>query len=150
MFTVLQNTLTAKEYVDLYASVGWTPPPEAQVAIALTHSALTVTVMDGGQPVAMGRIIGDYAISFFVKDVAVRPEYQGRGAGKLVMDTIIRYIQNTVPEGYNVCLELISSEGKEPFYEAFGFGKKPGHGMGHGMMALVVGKKTANGSYPRA
>ena len=143
MFTVQQNTLTSAEYAALYASVGWTPPSEAQIALALVHSDLTVSVYDNGQLIAMGRMIGDHAISFFIKDVAVRPEYQGRGAGKLIIHTMIAYIQSTVPAGYHASLELISSEGKEPFYETFGFGKKPGDGMGHGMMALVVGEKPA-------
>lgn len=35
MFTVHENTLTAAEYNELYASVGWTPPSEEQVATAL-------------------------------------------------------------------------------------------------------------------
>jgi GNAT superfamily N-acetyltransferase len=143
MLTVQQNTLTPAEYIDLYASVGWQPWPEAQVAVALKNSDLTVSIRDGGKLIAMGRIIGDGAVSYFVKDVAVRPEYQRKGAGKLVMDTMIAYIKQTVPAGFHVCLELISSEGRESFYEAFGFGKKPGHGMGHGMMALVIGEKPA-------
>ena len=143
MLTVHQNTLTPLEYVELYASVGWPPPSLAQAAVALAHSDLTVSVREDSRPVAMGRIIGDHAMSFFVKDLAVRPEYQGRGAGTLMMNTIIAHIRATVPEGYHVCLELISSEGREGFYEPFGFGKKPGDGMGHGMMALVDGEKPA-------
>ncbi len=146
MFTVMHNTLTPAEYADLYASVGWTPPPLEQIAIALAHSDLTVSVWDNGTLIAMGRIIGDHAISFFVKDIAVRPDYQGRGAGKLIMDTMIAFIRETVPQGYNVSMELIASEGKEGFYGPFGFGAKPGDGMGHGMMALVVGQKPVGGS----
>ncbi|HPF87960.1 MAG TPA: GNAT family N-acetyltransferase [Candidatus Limiplasma sp.] len=141
MFTVHENTLSAAEYIDLYASVGWTPPLPKQVETALQHSDFTVCVWDNDRPIGMGRIIGDGAISYFVKDVAVRPEYQGRGAGRLMMNAILGYVRKTVPAGYHVCLELISSQGMEPFYEAFGFGKKPGNGMGHGMMALVIGEK---------
>lgn len=141
MFTVQENTLSAATFIELYASVGWMPPPLEQAAAALQNSNLTVCVLEGDKPIGMARIIGDGAISYFVKDVAVRPEYQGRGAGRLMMNAILRYIRKTVPAGYHVCLELISSQGMEPFYEAFGFGKKPGDGMGHGMMALVIGEK---------
>ena len=150
MFTVQLNTLTPKDYVTLYASVGWTSPSEAQVTIALQHSSLTVSVWDDDRIIAMGRMIGDHAISFFIKDVAVHPEYQGRGAGKLIMDTMIACIKRTVPQGYPVVLELISSEGKEPFYEKFNFGKKPGYGMGYGMMALVIGEKPAGNNSQQA
>ena len=141
MFTVHENTLSAAEYIDLYASVGWTPPPIEQAATAILNSDFTVCVTENERPIGMGRIIGDGAISYFVKDVAVRPEFQGRGAGRLMMDAILAHIRKSVPAGYHVSLELISSEGMEPFYQAFGFGKKPGDGMGHGMMALVIGEK---------
>jgi len=141
MFTIHENALSAANYIDLYASVGWTPPLPEQAETALRNSDFTVYVTEDDKPVGMGRIIGDGAISYFVKDVAVRPAYQGRGAGRMMMDTLLGYIRRTVPAGYHVCLELISSQGMEPFYETFGFGKKPGDGMGHGMMALVVGEK---------
>ena len=141
MFTVHENTLSAATFIDLYASVGWTPPLPEQVETALRHSAFTVYVSKGDQPIGMGRVIGDGAISYFVKDVAVRPDYQGRGVGRLMMNAILDYIRAAVPAGYHISLELISSEGMEPFYEAFGFGQKPGDGMGHGMIALVIGEK---------
>lgn len=143
MFTVQLNTLTAAQYLSLCTSVGWSPPSQAQAEIALKHSCLTVGVWEGGRPVAMGRIVGDHAICFLVKDVVVSPEYQGRGAGRLVMETIVAYVQSDVPDGCNVSLELFASEGKEPFYEPFGFQKRPGPGKGHGMIAMVKGKKPA-------
>lgn len=132
MFTIQQNTLTSAEYAALYASVGWTPPSEAQIALALAHSDLTVSVYDNGQLIAMGRMISGHAISFFIKDVAVRPEYQGRGAGKLVMETLIAFIQSTVPEGYHVSMELISSEGKKRFTEPSALAKSRATGWATG------------------
>lgn len=133
--------LTAKDYIVLYNAVGWQAPPESQVALALKNSSYTICIKDRNKPVGMGRVIGDGAISYLIKDVAVLPTYQNQGVGTIIVTRIIEHIKASVPLGFGVSVELISSEGKELFYEKFLFGKKPGDGMGHGMMALVIGEK---------
>lgn len=141
MFKIYKQALTSDEFIELYSSVGWEAPLKEQVSIALANSNFTICVKDNDKPIGMGRIIGDGALSYYIKDVAVLPEYQGKGIGKLVIQGIFDYIEQTTPKGFGVCVELISSENKEEFYEKFGFGKKPGDGMGHGMMTLVIGIK---------
>ena len=140
MLNIHEQSLTADEFIILYNSVGWNSPKKEQVTLALENSSFTVCIKDGEIPVGMGRLIGDGALSFFIKDIAVLPDYQNRGIGKMILDRIIDYIKTSIPKGCGVCVELISSEGTESFYEKFGFGKKPGNGMGHGMMTLVVGE----------
>lgn len=141
MFEVCKQLLTSDEFIELYSSVGWQPPLKEQVSAALANSNFTICVKDNGKPVGMGRTIGDGAISYYIKDVAVLPTYQGKGIGKIIIKGIFDYIKQTTPKGYGVCVELISSENKEAFYEKFGFGKKPGDGMGHGMTTLIIGTK---------
>lgn len=135
-----EQSLSVDEFILLYNSVGWNPPEKEQVALALNNSNYTICVKDGEKTIGMGRVIGDKAMSFFIKDVAVLPEYQGQGIGRIIINSIIEHIKTSVPKGYGVCVELISSKGMEPFYEKFGFGKKPSDGMGHGMMSLVIGE----------
>ena len=125
----------------LYESVGWQPPTEEQIALALNNSNFTVCIKDNNQPVGMGRIIGDGAISYFIKDVAVLPGYRNQGIGTMIINSITNHIKATVPLGFYASVELISSEGKEAFYEKLNFGKKPGYGMGHGMMGRVEGQR---------
>jgi len=141
MFKVHENSLSSKEYTELYESVGWQVPSEAQVTLALSNSNFTVCIKDGDKAIGMGRVIGDGAMSYFIKDVAVLPAYQGKGVGTMIINSIVKHIEDTVPMGFYVSLELISSEGKEPFYEKLHFGKKPGRGMGHGMMGRVEGRR---------
>jgi len=141
IFEVCKQVLTPDEYMELYAAVGWSPFPREQVVTALINSNFTVCVKDGQKAVGMGRTVGDGAYMYAILDVAVSPDYQGKGIGRLIIDNILKYIKETVPYGYHVCAHLISTENKEGFYEKFGFGKKPGNGMGHGMMALVIGEK---------
>lgn len=141
MFKVCKQSLTTAVFIELYESVGWEAPLKEQVSLALANSNFTIYVTDNDKPIGMGRIIGDGALSYYIKDVAVLPEYQGKGAGRLIIQSIVDYIEQTTPKDFGVCVELISAENKEVFYEKFGFGKKPGDGMGHGMMSLVIGKK---------
>ena len=140
MIRVREQPLTADEFIELYRAVGWSAPAREQVALALTNSYHTVCVTDGDTPVGMGRVIGDGALAFFIQDVAIVPGYQRRGLGGLVLTSLHGYVRNSVCKGQSVCVELIASAGREPFYEKFGFGKKPGDGMGHGMMTLIVGE----------
>jgi len=125
----------------LYESVGWQPPTEEQIALALNNSNFTVCIKDNNQPVGMGRVIGDGAISYFIKDVAVLPDYRNQGIGTMIINSITNHIKATVPLGFYASVELISSEGKEAFHEKLNFGKKPGDGMGHGMMGRVEGQR---------
>ncbi|MDU5322788.1 MULTISPECIES: GNAT family N-acetyltransferase [Bifidobacterium] len=42
-------------------------------------------IFDDGKPIGMARLLGDYAMAYLIKDVAVLSEYQHRGAGTLLM-----------------------------------------------------------------
>lgn len=53
------------------------------------------------------------------------------------MDTIISMVKNELSSGYKVSLELISSKGKEGFYEKFGFEKRPCDYDGAGMFMMI-------------
>ena len=140
MYEVQKQSLTVDEYISIYKSVGWKLWPAQQISIALANTIFTVCVKHNGKPVGMGRLVGD-GLYYDVKDVAVLPSYQGKGIGKIIMEAILSYIRESTLKENSVCVQLISTENKEGFYEKFGFGKKPGDGMGHGMMALVKGEK---------
>lgn len=76
---VKRDTLTPELFLELYASVGWEPPLVEQVRTALTHTLATFTAYDEEVPVGMARLIGDGGMSFYLKDFAVIPGYQGKG-----------------------------------------------------------------------
>jgi len=140
MFEICRQALTVEEYMRIYASVGWNHLLKEQMAIVLANSDFKVCVKHEGVPVGMGRTVGDKGFCYVILDVAVVPEYQGQGIGRLIMEELLGYIRETTPISNGVCAMLFSTEGNEPFYEKFGFGKKPGDGMGHGMMGLVMGE----------
>ena len=78
-----------------------------------------VTVYDDTTLVAMGRIIGDGGAFFQVVDIAVKPTYQGKGLGKLVMSKLIKYLDKHTYEGSYV--SLIADAPANKLYEQFGF-----------------------------
>ncbi|WP_442905530.1 GNAT family N-acetyltransferase [Halomonas sp. BC04] len=48
--------------------------------------------------IGMGRVAGDGGTFFQVVDIAVAPQHQGRGLGKIIMNEICRYIDHEVPK----------------------------------------------------
>ncbi|MCL2106532.1 MAG: GNAT family N-acetyltransferase [Oscillospiraceae bacterium] len=141
LLEICKNSLTANEYAEIYLSVGWEPMIDEHISIALANSNFKVCIKDDGQPIGMGRVIGDGIKFYVIYDVAVLPNYQGKGIGKIVINAILEYISEITPEGYGACVQLISTKNNEGLYEKLGFGRKPGDGMGHGMMTLVKGVK---------
>ena len=135
--TVQNSTLTPALFLELYRSVGWDAPCMEQIETALSNSAATFCACDGEQAVGMARLLGDGGMSFYIKDLAVRPEYQGKGVGRLLMTAIEEYIMSHIPNGWAVSLELISSKGREPFYERFGFEQRPCDWDGAGMFKMI-------------
>lgn len=131
------NRLKSEEFIILFRSVGWEPPEVEQVRIALDNSICTFSLYEGNDLIGMARLLGDKAMSFYIKDFVILPEKQNKGNGKLLMSTIIATIKNELSNGYKVSIELISSRGKEEFYEIFGFEKRPSDYEGAGMFMML-------------
>jgi GNAT superfamily N-acetyltransferase len=140
MFEIKRGILTPEQFNVLTESVGWGHPSIEQVKIALKNTLYTVCIVEGNKVVAMARMIGDNSMSYFIKDVVVIPEYQGKGVGKLIINDILSYIKERTPKDWKVSVELMSASGKEAFYEKFGFQKRPSTNYtnyGAGMFLVV-------------
>ena len=125
MFEIKRGILTSEQFNGLTESVGWGHRIIEQVESALKNSLYTVCIKEGDKIIAMARMIGDNSMSYFIKDVVVIPEYQGKGVGKLIISDILSYIKERTPKDWKVSVELMSAYGKEAFYEKFGFQKRP-------------------------
>lgn len=135
--TVQINELSPDLYLCLYRSVGWDAPGLDQIEKALEGSLATFCACDGDMPVGMARLIGDGGMSFYIKDFAVLPDYQGQGVGRALMNAMESWIEKQLKPGWAVSLELISSKGRESFYAKFGFEQRPNDWDGAGMMKMV-------------
>lgn len=136
-FKVLKNALSADEFLNLFTAVGWGAPSYEQVEIALKKSYVTFSVKDGDTVVGMARLLGDGAMSYYVKDLAVLPEYQGKGIGRLLVQAIDDYIKTQMIDGTAVSVELMSSADKEDFYKKMGFVVCPNASQGSGMLKMI-------------
>ena len=134
---ITENELSADLFYELYISVGWEPPLKEQIAVALNNTIAAFTVYDDNNPVAMARLIGDGGMSYYIKDFAVIPTEQKKGIGTMLMKHIENYIIKNLKPNWAVSLELISSKGKEPFYEKMGFEARPCEWDGAGMFKMV-------------
>ena len=119
--SVRYNILTAEEFLILWNSVWTSAPSLAQTSLAMEHSLFRVSVYDGDKVVAMARVIGDMGMCYYIKDVIVRPEYQGQKIGSLLIDEILKFVQAYGVEGTKIAVELSALPDKVPFYEKFGF-----------------------------
>jgi len=78
MFEIKRGILTSEQFNVLTESVGWGHRIIEQVEYALKNSLYTVCIKEGDKIIAMARMIGDNSMSYFIKDVVVIPEYQGK------------------------------------------------------------------------
>ena len=134
---VKANELTTELFLRLFTSVGWDAPGDAQVERALQNSYATFAAYEEEQPVGMVRLLGDGAMSFYIKDFVVVPAAQGKGVGKLLLEAVENYIRDTIPADWAVSLELISTIEAQKFYEKMGFEARPCEWDGPGMFKML-------------
>jgi len=115
------NELSAEEFIDLWESVWDGAPSLEQTRLAMEHTLFRVSVFDGERIVAMARMIGDMGLDYYIKDVVVRPEYQHKGIGKMLIGELMNYIHKNGIPGTEIFVELSAMPDKIPFYEKLGF-----------------------------
>ena len=80
------------------------------------NSEIAIFILDNDKLIGFGRAISDGVRQASIYDVAILPEYQGKGIGKLILENIIS-------QAPSCNFILYASPGKEGFYESLGFGK---------------------------
>ena len=89
-------------------------PPELLQRV-FSNSLFKCFVFDGGRLVGAGRALADGADCSYLCDVAVHPDYQGRGLGKAI---IVRLRE--LSAGHRKII-LYANPGTEGFYRKLGF-----------------------------
>ena len=106
---------------DLCASVGWSRRDPVLIAKALNFSLAVVSVWDKETMVGFARATGDQVFNATIWDVAVRPSYQKRGVGRLLMIELLKDLDT-----YGIPLiTLYADPGTDGFYKRFGFSTDP-------------------------
>ena len=124
-----------EEYNMLRRLAEWPVLDRQLVEVGLSNSLFSVVVRDNADVIlGMGRVIGDGAIYLHIQDVIVRPEYQRRGIGKMIMEELMTFVNGTGGNYTNI--GLMCSKGREPFYKNFGFIERPSGKFGAGMIMV--------------
>ncbi len=118
---LLENELSAEDFVRLKVATGFMERPLEQVERALQNDLYHVAAVSEGKVIGMGRLVGDGAMYWYLQEIIVLPEYQGQGIGKRIVNKLLEHVRNTAIPGTWVEVGLTAVKGKEPFYEKFGF-----------------------------
>lgn len=130
---IYTDTMTGEEYNELRMSVDWRPITQGQAERGLEHTTFLAAVRDHDRIVAMGRMLFDFGYTAYLGDVIVRPEYQGQGIGKKIVEYLIDRTMEAASEGERIMFILGAAKDKEGFYEKFGFQRRPNEFSGDGM-----------------
>ncbi|MDW5316280.1 GNAT family N-acetyltransferase [Rhizobium sp. PL01] len=118
-YSIVVRTPSVEEYLHLRAVSGLSPFSEEAARKGLEGTVFSAVVLCEGSAVGMGRLIGDGGCFFQIVDIAVHPEHQGRGLGKMIMKAVMGHIENELPGSAYV--SLIADVPADTLYEKFGF-----------------------------
>ena len=117
----LEETFTPEEYLDFRAGTGWPIIKLERVKDLIEHSAFRVRAKMDGKTVGIARVLFDYGYTAYISDVIVKPEFQGKGVGMLMVEHLISKIKQSVDPDDYLKFVLVAAPGKSGFYEKLGF-----------------------------
>ena len=107
------------DYRRMRASTGLSAKSAEASARGLANTTYGVSLLRDGDVVGMGRIVGDGGCFHFVVDIAVDPQLQGRGLGKLIMDALDAWLRaNAEPTAH---VSLFADGNARHLYARYGF-----------------------------
>ncbi len=118
---LVENVLTPGDFVRLKVATGFIDRPLDQVEKALQNGLFNISAIYEGQVIGMGRLVGDGAMYWYLQEIIVLPEFQGKGIGRSIVNRLLEHIKETAIPGTSVDVGLTAVKGKEPFYEKLGF-----------------------------
>lgn len=118
---VKYNDLTAEQFIELWETVWGNAPSFKQTDLAMKHTLFRVSIWEDDKIIAMARMNGDMGLNYYIKDVIVRPEYQRRGIGRILIKELLKFINDNGVKDTDIFVELAAVPDKIPFYEKFGF-----------------------------
>lgn len=104
-----------QELANLYERAPLTKKYPDKLQQAFGNSLFRWIIRDGNQIIGAGRALADGCECAYVCDVALLPEYQGKGLGKAIVHRLVEQAQD------HKRIILYSVPGKEGFYKSLGF-----------------------------
>jgi GNAT superfamily N-acetyltransferase len=130
--TLLETAPTSDEYIALRRLMGWGTIDQDTARRTLDGACFTACLRRDGRLVGLVRAIGDGCLYFAVSDVMLSPELRGGGHGATLLKALGAYLRRVAKPGASITLQPL--QGREPFYEKFGWVRCPGGPFGSGMV----------------
>ena len=129
-YILVERSPSAKEFQMLHKAVGWGNVDFEATEVGLSNSLFSVCVISKSKKnvIGCGRLVGDGGIYFYIQDVIVLPEFQGIGIGKLIMKSIMDYLNKYAPP--NAFVGLMAAKGVSEFYLRYDFMERPADAPG--------------------
>ncbi|MBI2583419.1 MAG: GNAT family N-acetyltransferase [Candidatus Aenigmarchaeota archaeon] len=120
----IKKKMNTRQLDILWASIGWRRRGSKKWREVLSKSRHVYSLWDGKQLVGFGRIVEDGIMCMFY-DIAVHPERQGTGLGKMIMDNLINQVKGKKYASIGL-FAWDKNPNNIPFYGKFGFEKSAG------------------------
>lgn len=127
----MEQSPSAEVLCDIRKRSGLTPKSIEVVEKGLPLTTFGVSIINDEDQsvVGMGRLVGDGHMFLQVVDIGVLPEHQKKGLGKLIVKTLVDWIEkNTTRDCY---VSLLADGDAHLLYQKFGFvaSMPASHGM---------------------
>ena len=129
MFRIEVGVPSAEEFLSLRSSADMGPRSlkGAKQGLGNELYCVLLKVEENDELVGMGRVVGDGGTVFHICDMVVKPEWQKKGGGTMIMDALMDFIEELdISDAY---VNLIADV--DGFYEKWGF--KPTRPSSKGM-----------------
>lgn len=134
MLTIKENCNDVDKFNLLYNAVGWGAYDKKITKKALDNTFYSVSIYNDNEIIGYGRLIGDTICFIYIQDVIVKPEFQNKKIGTMILNKLLEKIKKLKKENPDIRVYLGASKGKEKFYEKFGFVKRIDVNLGYGMI----------------
>lgn len=135
-YIIAKRLPTVEEYRALRARAGLERVTAPAALEGLSNSLFSVCVFSEDALVGLGRVVGDGGLYFYIQDVAVLPEHQGRGLEKLIIDCLMSHLKESASSHAAIC--AMAAEVACGFCEHYGFAGSLGAGAGPSLEKAVV------------
>ena len=123
-----ENILTADDFILLHKKIGMAELSIEQVTKSMSHNLFSIAAVCNDDVIGMGRLLGDGALFWYINDILVLTEHQGKGIGINIVKRLIQYIkENSIPNT-SVPVYLFCAKDREGFYGKLGFTDSCKHG----------------------
>ena len=116
---IVPGQIPIESYQKLRVDCGLSAKSIEAATKGLNNSIHSMMLVSNDEIVGMGRIIGDGGCFCQIVDIAVHPDFQGKGLGKVIMENLTRFINISLPK---TCYVSLIADGDASFlYEKYGF-----------------------------